>query len=279
MGHHYVMKFLNDAWNEDLGKYVNCTFKDFKKNRNFERLLLQEQRGLCCYCMRNLSLGKHTTLEHILPLNENEVDKQKLYFRECGVLRKNVRFYFITPENCSKKLRCPKYPHFCAYENLVLSCDGSIYKSEEEMPIPVGRLHNCCNNVRGNQYILPLFYKRHIQQYVEYDKNGTLMRTKQMPASFKLDFDEYIKVLRLNQDTLKLLRKTWCEVVRNGFSVADVMAANAGTEDEKNKRQGIVAVLMFNREESTKILKDQYWNLLCQYTYFYRYYKHKRINA
>ena len=208
-GHLIVRQFLNKAWDGQLKQYVNCTYPDFKKDGRMERLLLSEQHHKCCYCMRSLGYGVHTTIEHVLPHKEADPQNADKYFRYCGNLRKHVRLYLIGAENRNVKLKVPKYPHFCAYENLVLSCDGSIYDDIVRSGIPTGRLHNCCNNARGKNYIVPLFFKRHIEKYVEYDDDGNLKRTDRMPEAMWLDFVETVNRLRLNQGTLKLFRKAW----------------------------------------------------------------------
>ena len=66
-GHRIVNDFLRKAWYVQGGKYVNCDYASFKRDRRMEQLLHQEQGGFCCYCMRHLEIGEHPSLEHVMP--------------------------------------------------------------------------------------------------------------------------------------------------------------------------------------------------------------------
>lgn len=272
LGHLIVKRFLNKAWDKALKQYVNCTYPDFKQDGKIEHILLEEQHYKCCYCMRDLNNGRHITIEHVLPHKEKNKQNIEKYFRYCGNLRKHVRYYLIGQNNNHIKLKVPKYPHFCAYENLVASCDGSIYSDLAQLDIPTGRLHNCCNNARGDDYIIPLFFKRHIGKYIEYDDNGIFQKTDCMPEAMWLDFQTTIGKLRLNQDTLTLFRKAWRIIGECNILPEEVLHAM----QDHNSREEIVALMMLSREESYKLNHGRYWALLCQYSYFYQYYKNKK---
>ena len=66
-GHSIVNSFIKKAWNDNCHRYIGCNYREFKRDNRMEQLLLHEQKGYCCYCMRHLEGGTHTTLEHVMP--------------------------------------------------------------------------------------------------------------------------------------------------------------------------------------------------------------------
>lgn len=94
-GRYLVAKFLEQSWNKDLNRYINCDFSSLKKEKKLERLLLGQQRGFCCYCMRRISFKQHTTLEHILPHHPQSMDDVKWYLQTYPRLRHFVTYYHI----------------------------------------------------------------------------------------------------------------------------------------------------------------------------------------
>ena len=165
-GRRIVEYFLDKAWNDSEGQYVNCDFDSFKREREFRRLLIEQQDRRCCYCMRRLEDNLHTTLEHIMPHQSEDAEVVKYYMRYNRNMRRFVMYCHIK-EQSLRKIYYPPYPHFCAYENLVASCDGTIPDSNHnELPV---RVHLCCNNPQGNKKIIPLFFIRKISKIIIYE--------------------------------------------------------------------------------------------------------------
>ena len=143
-GHQIVNRFLCESWNEQDGQYVNCTYASFKRNHKMEKLLYWEQNGFCCYCMRHMEVNQHISLEHVMPHNsvtkQNKIDFKKInyYKRFNKNFKQNVVYKHLN--GTRRKWRSgPPYPHFCAYENLVLSCDGSLFIDEDkEKKVTIG---------------------------------------------------------------------------------------------------------------------------------------------
>ena len=136
-GHQIVNRFLCEAWSEQDGQYVNCTYASFKRNHEMEKLLYREQNGFCCYCMRHMEVNQHISLEHVMPHNsvtkQNKIDFKKInYYKRLNKnFKQNVVYKHLN--GTRRKWRSgPPYPHFCAYENLVLSCDGSLFIDEDK---------------------------------------------------------------------------------------------------------------------------------------------------
>lgn len=211
--HKIIKSFLIASWNESMRSYVNCKFDDFKRNGEMEDLLLKEQKSRCCYCMRTLHYKNHTTLEHVLPLKATDVELIQYYLHFNKIFYKKVRFYLIDKNNNQVKIKVPRYPHFCAYENLVISCDGSIfdYESDSKENQDYSRLHYCCNNYRGQNQIVPMFFLRNIHKCIKYENDGKISVLSSL--SNYLSIENSINDLNLNYSTLILIRKAWYKLV------------------------------------------------------------------
>lgn len=61
-GHFIVGKFLRCGWNNEYGRYINCSYSDFQKEGRITHLLLREQGYMCCYCMRAIAYKSHTDI-------------------------------------------------------------------------------------------------------------------------------------------------------------------------------------------------------------------------
>lgn len=53
-GHRIIKAFIKDKWNNDIQRYVNLNYNELKRIKAFKYLLLKEQQGFCCYCMRKI---------------------------------------------------------------------------------------------------------------------------------------------------------------------------------------------------------------------------------
>ena len=53
-GHRIIKAFIKDKWNNDIQRDVNLNYNELKRIKAFKYLLLKEQQGFCCYCMRKL---------------------------------------------------------------------------------------------------------------------------------------------------------------------------------------------------------------------------------
>ena len=65
-GHRIIKAFIKDKWNNDIQRYVNLNYNELKRIKAFKYLLLKEQQGFCCYCMRKIPFNE-VTLEHVMP--------------------------------------------------------------------------------------------------------------------------------------------------------------------------------------------------------------------
>ena len=263
-GNRIVTNFVERAWNENAKRYVNCDYDSLKKERRMERLLLEQQRNHCCYCMRTVHFKQHTTLEHVIPHHSPNADCVEWYQKRYPRLRKNVMYYHVS-ERPDKKITVPPYPHFCAYDNLVVSCDGSIPDpNRPDITLP-SKLHLCCNNARGNKTILPLFFIRKIGKEIIYETDGELTYNEHK-------YRETIQTLNLEHKTLKLMRRTWANIVKGKhFSIEDVHKAIY----DKALREQLLEDSLVSTQDAKVLRTDIYWNTLYSYSWFYGYFKRK----
>lgn len=252
-GHSIINSLIRNCWKKDIKRYVNLDYDELNKNKKFKSLLLKEQRGYCCYCMRDISLEK-VTLEHVMPHHidgEKQEEEKKHYYFYISP-RKIIYQPDIDP---NKKLRCPPYPHCIAYENLTASCDGAIYEGGEEY-----KLHRCCNNKRENDKIIPLFFLPDVGEIIIYAKDGRLV--------FADEYKKTIDSLNLECPSLRLIRKVWARIKKNNIPIVEIKAA----KHDWDKRMDIIVSLSLDGSEENNIKNNLYWNLLLQFHWFYNYY-------
>lgn len=260
--HRIIVRFLRNGWDKISGRYINCDFSEFRRNRRFTSLLYHEQDGLCCYCMRSLDLNRKglLTLEHIMPLNVADTDVA-FYYSHIPNLRRHVRRLKIATDT-PRLAKLSPFPHFCAYENLVLSCSGAIYTSDNPDNDYIRNLHECCNNARGNDRILPMYFDG--KNTFVYNDDGTM--------DFPPQYEQSIRVLKLeSNDNLRLIRKTWSELMRL-YTVADVERAIENSGLRKNMLED--TILDYN--EVRRMMNKKYWQLLYDYRWFGTYYHNRR---
>lgn len=270
-GHKWAKSFLSVGWNTTLAEYVNCNYTNYKRDYPIENLLYEEQHHYCCYCMRRLSLGVNSTIEHVLPHMSDDSTKEgrddiAYYLNQHKFLRKNVYFALLDkahPQSKNRIKKFPPFPHFCAYENLVLSCDGSVWDGAFPGKDKVRKLHETCNNLRGSQRIIPLYFIRNIKKILRYHKDGSLI--------YDDVYYPTIKAVGLNHKTLNLIRKTWAQLAL----VSSIPEVNNAIENEE-LRDTIISLCDLNPFEINRLRNSDLWRLLSEYSWFYKYYKKQK---
>lgn len=261
-GHAIVKKFLKRGWDESLGRYVNSRYSDLQGEGCMTHLLLREQGYMCCYCMRAISYKNHTTLEHVLPRKTKKDDYNTIshYLNAARYMKRYVKWSEEPPQY---RVKVPPFPHYCAYENLVASCDGSVYDINNPNCQYPSKLHNCCNNIRDRKEIIPMFYLKNINRILIYEFDGEL--------TYDEKYESTIKAINLEYPTLKLLRRAWAKISRF-YTVEDVKKAanNIDLRDE------IIDDSLLSSVDGNLLKKDNFWNLLFEYRWFYTYFKKKR---
>lgn len=246
-GNEIVDELLGKAWNPAEKEYQKADYEGLgeKKYRiPFIQLIISEQLGLCCYCMKKIS-EKNITLEHIIP--------HKIKLSDLNLPRyfKNLELenHVIHKDNFDKTIRQippKKYPHDIAHSNLVGSCNSNTH----------------CNHYRGNDFVYPLFYDIQIMQKIKYDKTGRIDTE---------DYEETCNALGISTNrNLILIRKLW-RILSSKATDIEVL-----TDDRIDEE----IYELIDEPDYTQLIEDftgkpSYKDELRAYGWFYNYYKSK----
>lgn len=262
-GHSIVKMFLQNGWNNDVGRYINASYSDLQSERKMEHLLLREQGCLCCYCMRTISVKHKTTLEHILPRKTKESDSNKIY-HYLNTARFMKRYVKWTEEPPHKRIKVPPYPHYCAYENLVASCDGSVWDMNEPDKL-ASKVHNTCNNIRKDKDIIPMFFDSEIERKLLYERDGELTYDEEI-------YGTTIDAIQLEHSALKLMRKSWAKLAKTQYTIDEVQKA----VNDEQLRQTVLGEIGLTAAENDFLQRKNIWGLFYEYRWFYDYFKYRR---
>lgn len=178
-------------------------------------------------------------------------------FCKFGRLKRGKIYYCPDKEiPISPKLHTPPYPHCIAHENLVASCQGKVFEGGEKYI-----LHKCCNNFRGNDKIVPLFFIPRAAEIVRYEIDGTL--------TYFEKYESTISSLNLMHSTLIFMRKIWAKIVINNISLNQVNKALT----DNDIRINIIDDIDIDISERKNLRIDLYWKLLIEYHWFYNYFQ------
>lgn len=263
-GEQIVTEFL-DCFHKRTGAYPDDMYKAFGaeiddvhghakfRQRLIDEVLTPEQNGRCCYCMRNLSECLKTTVEHVMPnhaVDKKELDEYRTKPTQLDGLPHPADFMSMDP------IVYPPHPHSIAYQNLVLSCDGDLFR-EKSRPV-------CCNLKRRNEFLHPFVLYKDIAQTFVYMVDGTAEWTEdpEPPDSRK----NAVRILGLNQSVLKMVRRIW--FFCNDYGIDPHTAKK---DVVINTMMGYMASSKTTVNETDLLLNfklDKYWNLLLEYDAF-----------
>lgn len=263
-GEAIVTEFLN-CFYKRKGAFPNDVYNAFSseiddnhghakfRQRLVDEVLLPEQDGLCCYCLRRLEGCRTMTVEHIMPNHANdkaELDKYRIRPTVLDSLPHTNDFKVQIPNTT------PPHPHSVAYQNLVVSCDGDLF-NEKTKPV-------CCNLKRKHVFIHPFILYSNINNSLIYTLNGTAewIDDPEPPESKK----NTLRILGLNISVLKMIRRIW--FFCNDHNLKPF-------EDDKdtivNTMIGYFDLSKDSEREVNMLLNfknEKYWNLLLQYDAF-----------
>lgn len=263
-GEQIVTEFL-DCFHNRTKAYPNDMYKAFCseiddahnhvqfRQRLINEVLIQEQDGLCCYCMRRLSECKKMTIEHVMPnhaVDKTELDKYRTRATELDGLPHSEDFKSLSP------ITYPPHPHSIAYQNLLLSCDGNLFN---ESPTP-----QCCNLKRKHTFLLPFVLYSNIIQTFIYTEDG--MAEWQEDPEPPESRGNAMRILGLNKSILKMVRRICFFCTDNNL--------NPHKEEKDfviNTMMGYLNLPSMNEEDINMLLnfkKDKYWKLLLEYDAF-----------
>ena len=259
-----VSEFL-DCFHRRTGTYPNDMYNAFSSEiddahnhakflqRLKDEVLMSEQDGHCCYCMRNLQTCRKVTVEHIMPnhaVNKEELDEYRIRPTELDGLPHPDDFKAMNP------IAYPPHPHSIAYQNLVLSCDGDFFRENSKAM--------CCNLKRMHKFLPPFILYPDIAQRFVYTVDGMAewIDDPEPPESK----DNAMRILGLNTSVLRMVRRIWFFCNDNALNPL------------LGNRENIINTMMgnFNPSSTTEneinmllnFKKDKYWNLLLAYDAF-----------
>lgn len=224
-----------------------------------QTVLLLSSAFLCFFSIFGLAASDTLTvltLSHLVPfLPFFEVIPEN--YSKFGRLKRGKIYYCPDKEiPISPKLHTPPYPHCIAHENLVASCQGKVFEGGEKYI-----LHKCCNNFRGNDKIVPLFFIPRAAEIVRYEIDGTL--------TYFEKYESTISSLNLMHSTLIFMRKIWAKIVINNISLNQVNKALT----DNDIRINIIDDIDIDISERKNLRIDLYWKLLIEYHWFYNYFQ------
>lgn len=255
-------------WPTDLYQELSSD-KDANGKKTFDQFrdeLLKESNGLCCYCMRKLSIT-NTTLEHIIPNKletEDEYNKYQHYYSQ------NEWAKMIFSKSFLQQPYWPQssYPHTIAYENLVPSCDGKMadLRTSDEKAKHIGdsRDSKCCNIKRGNDFVPPFIFSESMCKEFEYRNNGLLIWNDASPKEAERKRKVVADTLGLNCEELRTIRRIWFFLASNHY------ACNGISQEEKEAILLCIAAFAkpTERDSIYKFQNPKYWDLLEEYDFF-----------
>lgn len=245
--------YPNDIYNAFCSEIDDAHSHIKFKQRLIDEVLMPEQDGLCCYCMRRLSECRKITLEHIMPnhaIDKTELDKYRTIYTELNGLPHSDDFKSLFP------ITDPPHPHSIAYQNLVLSCDGYLF-NESQTP-------QCCNLKRKHEFLPPFVLYSNIVQTFIYTEDGMVeWQEDPEPPESK---GNAMRILGLNMSILKMARRIWFFCTDNNL------------DPHKDNKDFVVNTMMGHLiPESTaegeinmllNFKKEKYWKLLLEYDAF-----------
>lgn len=265
-GNLLVNNFLTSRWNNLNNSYSQINYSTHPNHPfrlslrdSLRQLLLNEQKNMCCYCMKRIDIIS-TTLEHIVPKSTSTLADLNQY-THFDIIRDYVCLQSVF-DNASLELNTPPFPLEIAYENLAASCDGRLIDG-----VPRDTTAKFCNNFRGSELVEPMFYLANVGTEIEYKPAGLLV-----PRN--VSYNSSIQKVNLNYDTLEKIRQVWYHI--SVESIDDI--ENAITETDRN---AILTVNLISLPQARRMQliadfkTETFWNILLQYKWFYSYYQSK----
>lgn len=152
MFHPQYILYENHNWKTSTNRYGKYSYNGFSTifKSTIKNLLIDEQNGFCCYCLRELEKNDSSTIEHIYPHNPQAHNVFSSYHLNC--LEKdsfNFRLRQVPTENLDN------LPHDISYYNLLACCKK-------------------CNNTRDTKEIRPFVFEVDVKTKFSYNEEGQI---------------------------------------------------------------------------------------------------------
>ena len=240
-------------------------WEKLKKNnttlyKKMQKFLCSEQKGLCCYCMKQLS-DNDITIEHVIP---KSTDDQAIFdeYMNCmpnfkGKVELSKQF-LKTPHHST-----PPYPLIYAYYNLTASCNGVTFRSGAKQK------SQSCNLFRNDKFITPMIFHSNIKQQFVYYEDGEAKWPNEPNE------EPSIVVLGLNDYMLKMIRRMWFGIQKHPNRPTKSDLASYTDSDRQEMIFYLSGVLFKNDSSYTSNLatlftfnNKTYWDIFLKYDYF-----------
>ena len=285
----YTVKFLQDCLTPEGDFFPpvdkkNCyeafSKPDYKQGRAFHTgkngwltVLAEEQNRHCCYCMKRIST-EEVSVEHVIPEsfeNLDETEEYAFYASHSEEIKNYVELESTTKErkylSKSEVASMVKFPHLVAHGNLTVACMWKKNGTE---------IGCCCNNVRGNERILPLMLMSDVEQNVKYQEDGSMLVFYPNTDGIVVDT---IASLRLNNNTLVEVRMLWYKISlteynRDALLGLDRIGRTVFFKHLFNKNTFSEIDIRYSKyADGVNSDTPVYWNLLMQYDWYLDYYR------
>lgn len=91
--------------------------------------------------------------------------------------------------------------------------------------------------------------------------------------TFDKKYEDTIRIVNLEHETLKLIRRTWATIALGGcFKVVDVKRAC----QDNVWREEIIERSLITLKDQRTLRNDAYWNTFSDYSWFYKYFKTRK---
>lgn len=258
-----------------------CKANSGSYRKRLTKILLDNQDGYCCYCMRKIKTAQReeysdevVTREHIIPRGFTNANLAKVmsYYQQSPELSPNnviLTDVFEHPTH-NQSADFPPYPHKVAYSNLVASCNGTfpyIRNDKENKP------KICCNEFRLEKDAFPIYFMRDIETYIHYLPNGDIHAKTYIPQDIQDKINDVIINANLDCAPLKEIRRLW-------YILSHVPKERIYNCRTKEQRDYLLSEMLYkneffvdgNVELHEKFKKEVFWDTFMLYDYFYEVY-------
>ena len=261
--------------NRDAGSTQTfCSHNNREYRKKMINILLANQHNLCCYCLRKLKTAQREedsdeviTLEHIIPRGFTSGNSKVPYYQSAPELSPAEVVMTDEYESISHDQSRPGLPHKVAYNNLVVSCNGTFpyVRNQHE-----GKSKVCCNEFRKEEDAYPVYFLQHIFEYIDYTSDGDIHGKCDIEPNIQSKIEEVINHTNLQYDSLKQIRRLW-------FILSHVPKEEIYSCHTISQRDDLFARELYKSEffdSNTSFLHDKfklddYWNTFMLYDIFY----------
>lgn len=290
-----VKEFLDQCCRLPNGRYDNvrydrrdpghntcfCGANSGEYRKRFTNILLRNQDGYCCYCLRKIKSSQVedfsdevVTREHIIPRGFTRVDAAKVnaYYRLSSELSAGKVILTDEFENPAhdQSPDLPPFPHKVSFSNIVLSCNGTFpYKRSDKG----GKSKICCNEARKEKDAFPIYFIQDIDDLIEYQSTGSIQVKKVVNSDLQNKIENVIDAANLDCNELKIIRHLW-------FILSHIPKQRIYGCRTQSQRNLVLTEMLYKSQyfdENTpyiheSFLKDDFWNTFMLYDYFYDVY-------